>query len=324
MSSPGLTVRSNALLLAWVLPCVPLLAQSQSEIDQATQLIGNRVEALVILGGDHGIGGGAYTFRGDTQAELSVTKLGGGGVIGPRRPLGIGSLRWAPVGEANIGWSSTENSLTTGTLAGNRVLYDTFAAQLGGGARFYFRTNLSLAFTVAGIYAHTKNDFEAGNQAGIDFVNSPLGQELVNWKLDTWSVVPATGLRYTLIWHRTIFEFDSRFRYYYTESFTSSSSLIGVTGDSQTWENRLDVDIPTGWYPFSRELHTGGYFSRTELFGDIRHGMNEDHIHKLNLRTVLDFRGVLWKVRWLGLGGSYFWGREFSGWSAGIDIRFEF
>jgi hypothetical protein len=97
-----------------------------------------------------------------------------------------------------------------------------------------------------------------------------------------------------------------------------------VEGNSQTWENRLDVDIPTGWHPFKREFHTGGYFSRTELFGDISDGMNEDAINKINARAVLDFNGVIWKVRWLGVGGSYFWGRDFSGWSAGIDIRFKF
>jgi hypothetical protein len=97
-----------------------------------------------------------------------------------------------------------------------------------------------------------------------------------------------------------------------------------VAGSSQTWENRLDVDIPTGWHPFGREFHTGGYFNRTELYGNISDGMNEDYIYKANLRAVLNFEGVLWKLRWLGVGGSYFWGRDFSGWSAGIDIRFKF
>jgi hypothetical protein len=304
--------------------CLVPSVLAQSALQQIQQTVGDRIEALTILGGDHGIGGGVYSFRGNAEADVSVTKIGAGGIVGPRRPLGIWEMHWAPVMEGNIGWASTVNDLSGGPLAGNELDFNTFAFQLGGGGRFYFTTNLSLSLSVAGIYGHTQNEFLAGNQAGIDFENSPLGQELVNWKVDTWSVVPAAGLRYTWNWHRTVFEFDSRFRYFYTESFQSTSSLIGVAGDSQTWENRLDVDVPTGWKPFGREFHTGGYFSRTDLFGDISRGMNEDYIYKMNGRAVLDFTGVLWKVRWLGVGGSYFWGRDFNGWAAGIDIRLRF
>jgi hypothetical protein len=38
----------------------------------------------------------------------------------------------------------------------------------------------------------------------------------------------------------------------------------------------------------------------------------------------MDFLGELWKVRWLGLGASYFWGDNFSGWSMGVDLRLQF
>ena len=49
-----------------------------------------------------------------------------------------------------------------------------------------------------------------------------------------------------------------------------------------------------------------------------------DHSDEVAGRFVLDFLGKLWKVRWLGLGASYFWGHEFSGWSAGVDVRLQF
>jgi hypothetical protein len=38
----------------------------------------------------------------------------------------------------------------------------------------------------------------------------------------------------------------------------------------------------------------------------------------------MDLLDKVWKVRWLGLGCSYFRGDHFSGWSAGADLRFEF
>jgi len=39
---------------------------------------------------------------------------------------------------------------------------------------------------------------------------------------------------------------------------------------------------------------------------------------------VVDLLGVLWKVEWIGIGGSYFWAGNLSGWSVGVDIRLKF
>jgi hypothetical protein len=39
---------------------------------------------------------------------------------------------------------------------------------------------------------------------------------------------------------------------------------------------------------------------------------------------VLDLLGKVWKVRWLGIGYSYFWGDHFNGWSVGVDLRLKF
>jgi hypothetical protein len=82
--------------------------------------------------------------------------------------------------------------------------------------------------------------------------------------------------------------------------------------------------VPLGWKILGGELHTGGFFERTELFGGIADGLNADHFYTLNGRLVLDFLGKLWKVKWLGLGASCFLGDHFSGWSAGLDLRFKF
>jgi hypothetical protein len=38
----------------------------------------------------------------------------------------------------------------------------------------------------------------------------------------------------------------------------------------------------------------------------------------------MDLLGEFWKVRWLGLGASYFVGEHFNGWSAGVDLTFQF
>ena len=100
--------------------------------------------------------------------------------------------------------------------------------------------------------------------------------------------------------------------------------MVEVNGDSHTWENRIDADVPLGWKLLGRELHTGGFFSRTELFGGAADGLNTDHIYTLSGRFVMDILGKIPKMRWLGLGVSYFFADHFDGWSAGVNLRFQF
>jgi hypothetical protein len=52
--------------------------------------------------------------------------------------------------------------------------------------------------------------------------------------------------------------------------------------------------------------------------------MRSGHIYNANARLVLDVLDVVWKTRWVGLGGGYFWGPNFSGWSLGVDVRMNF
>ena len=71
-----------SVVLAFV--CASAFAQPvvpQPAIEQFGQVIGRRVEAVTILGGDYGAAGGIYTFRGGKVANLSVAKIGGGGIV---------------------------------------------------------------------------------------------------------------------------------------------------------------------------------------------------------------------------------------------------
>ena len=292
-------------------------------LQQFQTAVGNRVEAVNILAGDYAAAGGIYTFRGGTLADVSVTKVGGGGRVAALGPLGLGDLQWAPVLIGNVGLVSAENTFQTGFLAGNRMTYDTFAVEAGFGAVFYLTEHLSLSPTFSGIYGRVENEFDPRNANG-DYLESAGDGTLVNWTLDTWSVVPALKGAYEWSWRRTTFEFSSRYDFFHTESFESSSPVIGVNGDSSTWQNKLDADVPLGLKLFGRELHTGGFFSRTELFGNAADGMHSGHVYTANGRLVLDFLGKLWAVRWLGLGASYFWGENVDGWTAGVSLRLQF
>jgi hypothetical protein len=235
---------------------------------------------------------------------VSLTKVGGGGNIAPARSLGETSLKWAPVILGNLGFISAKNEFQDGPLKNNGMKYDMLAAQLGGGARLYFTDHLSAASTISAIYGHIKNEFQANNATG-DTVKAAASGTFVDWTLDTWSVMPSLDGRYEWFWGSALFELDSQYSFFHTESFRSTSVVIDVEGNSQTWTNKLGVDVPLGLKVFDRELHTGGFFSRTEL-GRRGAELNENHVYTLNGRLVLDYLGKLWKVRWIGLGASCF------------------
>jgi hypothetical protein len=311
-----------------ILILLPAIGRAQpalppGALQQLRTAIGDRIEAVNILAGDYAAAGGIYTFRGGTLANVSITKLGGGGEVASPEPLGLARLRWAPVLQGNLGLVSAENTFKTGYLAGNKMTYDTLALEGGGGVSIYLTEHLSLSPTISGIYGRVKNDFQPQTANG-DYLLAVGNGTLVNWTVDTWSVVPALELDYQWLWGRTTFVFSSRYNFFHTESFESSSPIIGVNGDSSTWANKLDVDVPLGLKVFGSELHTGGFFSRTDIFGGAADGLNTGYVYTANGRLVLDFLGKLWKLRWAGVGVSYFSGHELSGWSGGVDLRFAF
>jgi len=317
----GRSILASLTLVSTIAQAQPALPPDA--LKQFQQVVGNRVEAVSILGGDYAAAGGIYTFRSGSLADLSVSKIGGGGEVASPMSLGVGDLQWAPVLQGNVGMISAQNTFESGYAAGNQMQYNTLAVAAGGGVSIHFTDHLSLATTIGGIYGRVQNTFDAHNAIG-EFIKSVASGTVVDWTLDTWSVVPGLELDYDWMWGRTTFVFSSRASYFYTESFESSSPIIGVEGTSTTWENKLDADVPLGVSVFGREMHTGGFVSRTELFGDAASGLNTDYLYTVNGRVVLDFLGKLWKVKWIGLGASYFTGHEFSGWSAGLDLRFQF
>jgi hypothetical protein len=97
-----------------------------------------------------------------------------------------------------------------------------------------------------------------------------------------------------------------------------------VGGDSGFVINKIDLDIPLGLEIYGHEVRSGGYLSRTDLFGDLKTGLDVQHLNELHGRLVMDFLNQLWKVQWLGFGASYIWGTNITGWTVGADVAFRF
>jgi hypothetical protein len=293
---------------------------------QYNDVVGSRVETLTILGGDYGVSGGSFkSFRNpDGKTDLSLNKFGGAGDIGDPQPLGNTGIGFQPRLQGEMGYSEAKKVFTSGEQQGDTTKYDTFAIQFGGGGRFWFGDHFSVAPTFMGMYGHSKNDYTAHSDFGKANFDDAQKFGLINWTADTWTVRPSANIQYVYTWHRTIFTLSSDYTYYHTESFHTSTSNLKINGDSQTWKNQIDVDIPLGKMLWGHELRTGGYFNRQEMYDGIKSGMGTDHLYEIHPRLVLDFLGNLWKVQWIGIGGSYMWGGPVSGYSIGADIAFRF
>jgi hypothetical protein len=289
---------------------------------QFTQVIGNRVEATAVLGGDYGATGGTFKYD-NHNAEFNLSKFGGGGDQGDPRPIGDSGLAWQPRIQGSLGYLAARVNPQTPDQFTDVSRINTFAIEFGGGIRFWFGDHLSLCPTIMGMYGNSKNSYTANNPFTIGNWIALQNAGFINWYANTWSAIPAGDAQWVQTFGRTIFTLNSTYTYYHTESFNSSPT-IDINGNSQTWKNKLDVDIPLGKELLGHELRTGGYFSRTEFFGGIQDGLNADHQYEIHGRLVLDFLGELWKVQWIGIGASYLWSNTYNGYSFGADIAFRF
>ena len=317
-----------------MLSSVPDVCRAQISPQEATQLrtmLGDRIEALTILGGDFGLSDGHYKSTatsefpgGPSSTELSVTKIGGDGDVGDPQQLGDLGIGWQPRFQGNMGYLVSTNYLHGPLLQGDVSKFRDFAIQFGGGARFWVSESFSFAPTLMGMYGRTSNEYTA-NSAFMR-ANFPLARQLglVDWTVDTWSIRPSVDFQYLIRLDRVLVTLSSDPTYFYTESFHDSSSGVKVSGDSGSVDNKIDIDIPLGKELFGHELRTGGYFSRTDLFGDLENGLDVEHINELHVRLVADLLNQVWKAQWLGLGVSYLWGPNINGWAVGADVAFQF
>jgi hypothetical protein len=308
---------------------LPLSAQCQITPSQAELLkngISDRIEALTILGGDYLLGGGHYhsTGNGPSDLNVDVSKFGGSGEFSDLRQLGDLDIGWRPRLQGNLGTVDFKNEFTVPLLHGDLSETKSLGVQFGGGARFWMTDAFSVAPTLMGMYGHTTNEYTAKSPFMTANLSKAAQAGLIDWSADTWTVRPAINFQYVYVWDRTLVTFSSDPTYMHTESFRSSNANINVSGDSETWDNKIDIDIPLGRMMFGHELRTGGYFERNQLYGDVQKGLNTSYINEIHGRLVLDYLNQLWLTQWIGLGGSYYWGSNFTGWSAGIDFMLVF
>ena len=317
-------------LLIFLFPFRAWCQISPDEVRQIHNALVDRIEALTILGGDYGIAAAyfrstaKFAFGESTNATFDITKVGGNGDIGNPRPVGTLPLGWQPSVQGNMGWLDSTQNVHGSLLEGDSTEVKSYGIEFGGGARLWVDDHLSFSPTVTGLYGHMSETYTANSAFMRENFEKAVALGLVDWTVDTWTLITGVDLQYVYTWDRTIITLHSNPVYYHTESFKSSNAHLDVNGNSSTWANILDIDIPLGTELLGHEIRTGGYYRWTGLYGDLKTGLNVSNLNEIHGRLVLDYLNQLWKLQWIGIGGSYLWGTNITGWTVGIDVVFRF
>jgi hypothetical protein len=202
-----------AAAVAAVLAMFPFHACAQftpAEQAQIRNVIGNRIEALSILGGDYGIAAanfrstGKFAFAGNVDSTLGITKVGGDGEIGDPQPVGSLPLGWQPRLQGNMGWLTAKNHLHSSVLEGDTIGVSGYGIEFGGGARLWVNDRLSFAPTLTGLYGHTSSTYTAVSAFMRENLSKATALGLIDWSADTWTVIPRVNVQYLLRWDRTM------------------------------------------------------------------------------------------------------------------------
>lgn len=331
--SAAVCARAHGLAALVLVSALATRAQAQISTAQAIPVqnaIGARVEALTILGGDFGLSDGNFRSAGalrpgrGAEVETRVNKIGGDGEVGDPMPLGDLNIGWQPRLQGNMGYLDSASHLQSRELSGDTSQLKTFAIEFGGGARFWTSDSLSFAPTVMVLYGRTDDTYSPQSALGRQNLSDLQQLGIVDWSVDTWSFRPALNIQYVVALDRALITLSTDATGFYTHGFARSNLNVRVGGDSGFVTNKIDLDIPLDVELDGHELRGGGYLSRTDLFGDLQAGLGVQHLNELHGRLVLDFLNQLWKLQWLGLGASYLWGTNISGWTVGADVAFRF
>jgi hypothetical protein len=310
-----------ALLLGFLGTAGQAAAQPAASVDeireQLDRVVGNRVEATAILGGQQVPQAGLFGWQ-FNDVDASIIKYPWSTELGAPRPLGAGGLRWTPVLLGSIGTARFANHFREGPLEGNTSTYHTYSMGLGAGPRVWLLPELSLLPSFSLLYAYTENDFDAGSDRG-QAVEQAVDGRLVNWHTQTLTLIPSLELRYRSTWGRATLELTSTYAYFATVPVARSTEAYSFESDSQVWANRAQLDVATPWALWDWPIVVGAFFGRAELGGGLADSLKTDHVYSTGGHVALDPRGRLWKLARIGLAGSYFWSGSFSGWTLGID-----
>ena len=102
-------------ILALTIGLMPLFQSDGQEItpEALNSFLGSRIETFSILGSSRATNGGIYKNKGNTDAELSLTRLSPQWESSKNRDLGLWGLSYSPIVRGALAWGGAERDLNS-------------------------------------------------------------------------------------------------------------------------------------------------------------------------------------------------------------------
>lgn len=296
----------------------------QEWLEMAYEFLRSRATTAIALGGSEIMLDGQYEWD-IRNAEVSIFKIPWRIDLNELDPKPIGStgLKWSLVWEGAGGTLWGEDRFGGSWLTGNKAEFSTIAVGTGLGPRIYISSQISMLVTAGMIYGYVSEHFlpltETGHQAveGI-----PLDK--LKWHAHELVFSPGAELRYKKWFNKIKFQYSLRYVFYYALRVGGSSHVRTLESDAAILKNEIEFEVQTPLKVRQIPVHWAVNFSRAELYGDLKSGLISDYMYSTGGRIGLNMYGYLWHVAFIGPAGAYVWGKNFEGWTVGIQIDFLF
>ena len=298
-------------------------AQSAKEVlpDETKREINNAlssaIDGMVVFGTSSAIGSGYFTLDAEEapDTDLDVLRLFNdidlenppSGEYHPFLNFGIGSVKVAD--EILPYYGSGPNDFTT---------FSSLSFDLGVGVDIKLSERFFLTPMFDLVYTHTENEYDYNNESS-QTVLQPFDGDIFNWDVDTLGYNPGLKLRYEHPLECSTLIPSISYTEVFVESFSTSSDILDVSTASGIMNSRVKWDIPDAIDAGTVPLTLVPQISRTDLYGDVRSGINLHYFQEISLAVIARNQHFLPAFKDIGVSAGITLGDDVSGWRLGLE-----
>ncbi len=213
------------------------------------------------------------------------------------------------------------NRFEEGDLAGNESIYDTWAVSGLIGPRIYVLSGFSVMPAIGVLQAYTQNDFRAHTPAG-EQLEAATDGKLVNWDVVSLTTIPSIEARYETTVGAIALDLRGSYARYTTRPIYRSTDALDFASESASWTVRADLDYATGLAIWHLPVRLGGTIARTQLLDGLQESLDADYFYRAGPRIMLDIPRNMGVLGAIGIGYTWVWGKDFSGFDVGVELEF--
>ncbi len=203
-----------------------------------------------------------------------------------------------------------------------KLTVQTHSIGLSTGVRWEYVKGFFIEPSVGVAYSHIRRKIESDMRITewILAEYPSLKRDIFDTTVEVYSIAPTIKhkIEYPL-WVGNV-GLDLHYIFQYSSSFRSKSSYADFSSNSRILYLLLNYEIPTGRTVCGKDLSVEPFMATTYFFGDVKDGMDMNHLDEYGINFILDVGNVRNLFTRLSIGGSYITGHDFYGWKFGLTF----